>query len=71
MLFRSELKSKILRNKDSYYKDLDYIPSISNVVERLFSSAKLVLTDTRESMTPYTFECVLFLKFNEAMWDIH
>ena len=50
--------------------DLEFIHSTSNVVERLFSSAKLVLTDYRKSMTPYTFECVMFLKYS-SLWDIN
>jgi len=64
-------RRKISRNKNRFYKSLDFIPSTSNIVERLFSTAKLVLTDSRKSMTPFTFDCVIFLKFNEALWDIN
>ena len=52
------------------YFNLSYIPPTSNVVERLFSSARLVLTDYRKSMTDYTFECVMFLKLNSEKWNV-
>ena len=52
------------------YVDMAFIPPTSNVVERLFSGARLILTDYRKSMTPYTFECLMFLKMNRAFWDI-
>jgi hypothetical protein len=51
------------------YIDMSFIPPTSNIVERLFSAARLVLTDYRKSMTPYTFECVMFLKMNRKLWD--
>lgn len=49
--------------------DVSFIPPTSNMVERLFSAARLVLTDYRKVMTPYTFECVMFLKINRNLWD--
>jgi hypothetical protein len=54
----------------SSYVDMTFIPPTSNIVERLFSKARLVLTDYRKSMSPYTFECIMFLKMNNALWDI-
>ena len=53
------------------YVSLDHIPPTSNIVERLFSAARLILTDYRKSMDPYTFECLLFLKVNRKKWDIN
>ena len=64
-------RRKVSTARDHHYINLEFIPPTSNVVERLFSSARLVLTDYRKSMTPYTFECVMFLKFNATMWDIN
>jgi hypothetical protein len=46
------------------YSSPNFVPPTSNVVERLFSNARLVPTDYRKSMTPYTFECVIFLFWN-------
>jgi hypothetical protein len=53
----------------SEFIDLSFIPPTSNIVERLFSAARLVLTDYRKCMSPYTFECVMFLKVNREFWD--
>lgn len=65
-----ELALKKRKLNISSYVDTTFIPPTSNVVERLFSGARLILTDYRKSMTPYTFECVMFLKMNRDLWDI-
>ncbi len=57
---------KVLNNE---FIDICFIPPTSNIVERVFSVARLVLTDYRKSMSPYTFECVMFLKMNRKLWD--
>ena len=57
------------RKVQNEYIDMSFIPPTSNIVERLFSAARLVLTDYRKSMSPYTFECVMFLKVNRKLWD--
>ena len=69
------LVQKALKNKKrkvifNEYSSLNYVPPTSNVVERLFSNARLILTDNRKSMSPYTLECVMFLKINRDYWDI-
>ena len=51
------------------YSDVRYIPPTSNHAERFFSSAKHVLTDMRKSMLPKTFESLMFLKYNDDLWD--
>ena len=33
--------------------------------------SRIVLTDYRKSMDPYTFECLMFLKVNRSKWDIN
>ena len=63
-------RRKISPNDCHHFINLEFIPPTSNVVERLFSSARLVLTDYRKSMSPYSFECIMFLKFNASLWDI-
>lgn len=65
------LKKMKKRKVSLGYASLDHIPPTSNIVERLFSSARLVLTDYRKSMDPYTFECLMFLKVNRSDWDIN
>ena len=68
-LAAAALKTKKRKIVTCPYINVSQIPPTSNIVERLFSSARLVLTDYRKSMTPYTFECVMFLKFNRNYWD--
>ena len=48
-------RRKTSTNPNFEFINLDFIPPTSNVVERFFSSARLVLTDYRKSMSPYTF----------------
>jgi hypothetical protein len=43
-------KRKVMNNE---FIDLSFIPPTSNIVERLFSAARLVLTDYRKSVTVY------------------
>jgi hypothetical protein len=38
---------------------------------RKVSAARMVLTDYRKSMDPYTFECFMYLKVNRSKWDIN
>ena len=52
------------------YMDLSFIPPTSNIVERLFSTAKLILRDQRASLLPITFEMILFLKVNMDWWNL-
>ena len=63
-------RRKTSKDPNFDFINLEFIPPTSNVVERLFSSARLILTDYRKSMSPYTFECIMFLKFNSNLWDI-
>ena len=48
--------------------DVSFIPPISNIVECLFSAARLVLTDYRKSTSSYTFERITFLKINRKLY---
>ena len=47
-----------------------HIAKDSNIVERLFSRAKLIMRDHRKHMSPYHMELLLFLKFNRNLWGI-
>ena len=69
-LVQKALKNKRRKVVHGEYSSLNFVPPTSNVVERLFSNARLVLTDYRKSMTPYTFECVMFLKINRGFWNL-
>ena len=69
-LVQKALKTKRRKVSRGDYSSLIFVPPTSNVVERLFSNARLALTDYRKSMSPYTFECVMFLKINRDYWDL-
>lgn len=60
---------KKARTSASKYRCLKHIACTSNICERLFSQAKLILTDRRSSMKPKNLNMVLFLKTNMDLWD--
>jgi hypothetical protein len=51
------------------YIDLKVITGTSVSLERSFSAAKHILTDTRKRTAPALFEALLFLKLNHGHWD--
>ena len=63
-------KRRVSVHDPSEFMDLSFIPPTSNIVERLFSAAKLVLRDQRASLLPITFEMLLFLKVNRDWWNL-
>ncbi|KAE9351682.1 hypothetical protein PR003_g4776 [Phytophthora rubi] len=46
------------------------IPPTSNVVERLFSVARVMIGHERQALTPAAVEMLLFLKTNAAYWGV-
>jgi len=54
----------------SAYIDACFICPTSNIVERLFSRSKLTLASLRTRMTPENLENVVFLLYNETLWDV-
>ena len=65
-----ELNEKSKESASSKYANLNWVPPTSNIVERIFGAARQVLTDYRNSVSPYTFEYIIFLKVNRKYWDI-
>jgi len=53
----------------SAYRSTKHVLPTSNLVERLFSRAKRVMTDSRKCMHPKRLEEVLFLQYNRSLWD--
>ena len=49
---------------------MEWLNPTSNVVERLFSGAKMVPSDDRMSMLPMNLEETLLLYINGRIWDI-
>jgi hypothetical protein len=55
--------------KASKYMDLKFVIPDSNLCERLFSRAKIILSERRKAIVPYHLEALLFLKYNKKLWD--
>ncbi|GMF39161.1 unnamed protein product [Phytophthora fragariaefolia] len=53
-----------------YSELLAKLPPTSNLAERLFSQAKLVLTPQRASLLPINMEMLTFLRSNRKYWDL-
>ena len=53
----------------SKYRSTKHVCSTTNMVERLFSRAKLVMTDLRISMHPRNLEMLMLLRANRHLWD--
>ena len=39
-------------------------------VERVWSMADAVITKRRSRMSPFLFECIMYLKYNVRLWDL-
>lgn len=66
----AERALKRVRLQKRNYVDVSFICPTSNVVERLFSTAKFVFSDLRRSLLPRNLEMILFLKLNRELWDL-
>jgi hypothetical protein len=62
-------KRRIMLSR-SKYRNLAHIEPTSNMVERLFSRAKLIMTDHRKSMSPRNLELLLYLICNRSLWNV-
>jgi len=51
------------------YECTDHVARCSDVCERLFSRASLVMTPNRKQMDPSTLEMILMLRTNMELWD--
>ena len=50
-------------------RSMTHLLATSYIAERLFSNAKLIMTDQRRCMNPSTLETILMLKLNKDLWD--
>lgn len=62
-------RQRLCEPVDNPYMDLRFILPTSNIVERVFSKAKLVYSDRRQRLMPVTFEAIMFLAVNRHLWD--
>ena len=66
---RRDKRRKVGFSKFSKYRSTAHVLPTSNLCERLFSLAKLILTDLRQNMNPSTLNDILFLKSNRRLWN--
>ena len=53
----------------SHYRCMNHINPTTNMCERLFSRARLIMSHLRQSMSPHHLEILLFLKANRTLWN--
>ena len=53
----------------SVYRNVKHVFSATNIVERLFSRSKIVLSDLRNRMLPRHLEDVLYMRVNRHLWN--
>ena len=60
------------RKVDEYhnYHNVDFVWASNAKVERVFSSAKIILRDHCARLNPITLEAILFLRENKSFWGI-
>jgi hypothetical protein len=58
------------KQRTDSYMCVNHVLPTSNIVERLFSGAKLVYSDLRSSLTPEHLEMVLYLQHNREYWGL-
>ena len=67
---RALLMAKNTKEINYEYQPMEWLNPTSNVVEKLFRGAKMVLSDHRMSMLPMNLEETLFLYINGRFRDI-
>lgn len=55
--------------KKSKYQNINFIPSTSNICEKLFSICFGAYDKSRRSISVVNFEAQIFLKVNYTFWD--
>ncbi len=53
----------------SKYRPMQHIAPTSNVCERLFSRAKLIMRPHRKMMSPYHLDMLFFLRCYKELWN--
>ena len=64
-----ENAKKRIKTRAYLYRSLMHISPTSNIVERLFSRAGIIMRPHRRLMDPSTLEMLLLLRFNKDLWD--
>ena len=51
------------------YVNLSHVIRTSDIVERLFSACKHIMSDCRKKMGPETLDLIVTLKYNQDLWN--
>ena len=66
----STLKAALVKKKKATkYHSTKHVSPTSNICERLFSRASIIMTPNRRSMDPDMLEMIIMLRFNKDLWD--
>ncbi len=66
----STLKAALVKKeKATKYHSTKHVSPTSNICERLFSRASIIMTPNRRSMDPDMLEMIIMLRFNKDLWD--
>lgn len=57
------------RVEKSRYRPMSHVSPTSNICERLFSTAKIIMRPHRKHMSPFHLEMLLFLRCNKELWN--
>ena len=68
LLIKQQSNKRRRVQTSSKYRSTKRVYSQSNLCERLFSLAKILMTDRRKLMSPATLNNLLFLKVNKRYW---
>lgn len=63
-------KRRRFHKPSNRYIDTSFIAGAVVEVEHLWSMAKNILTDNRQSMTPQNFKALLFLNVKYRLWNV-
>lgn len=64
-------KANLLEAANSNYVDGRFVVSSASPVEGVWSFGDCVLTKRRASMSPLTFELIMYLNYNQELWDVN
>ena len=67
-ILQAGLQNKKARIEKSKYRPTKHVTTQSNICERLFSQAKLIMSVLRKKMDPSTLNMLLLLKANKKLW---
>ena len=65
---KDHLSKKRKIDENGKYMSAGFVLGSSAEVQRLWSTAKYVLTEERSKLKPLLFEAILFLKYNQRFW---